>query len=244
MTAQPFNRFALPVDDETIVGDTLGPAHQWQALFLHGAGQSHRLRQRLLRQELAQSGCGSVAFDFSGHGDSSANSTGSLQKRLRQADCVLAAMRTESALALRTIVATSMSGEIALRLACRPGTAIDHVVLIVGAIYDSAAFTVPFGAAFSAIIRQPQSWRRAATLDLIRSYRGSLTLIRALDDAVIPHEVADLLQQAAQAARRCRIIDLPDTNHRVSEKMAHDEQLRRRVAAAITLEFEEKDSIA
>src|SRR5450830_1493258 len=161
-------RFELPVDDEIIVGDVLGEPHQLRALFLHGAGQSDRQRQRLLREDLAHAGCGSVALDFSGHGESSANSPGSLKKRLQQAQAVLA--HTDAGGTIHTVVGTSMSGEIALRLACDMGSRIDHAVLIVGAIYDRAAFSTPFGPEFSRIIRQPQSWRDAETLELIRDY--------------------------------------------------------------------------
>jgi len=224
-------RFELQVDDEAIVGDVLGDQHQLRALFLHGAGQSHRWRQRLLREELARSGFGSVALDFSGHGESSANSAGSLKKRLRQAQCVLD--HADAGRAIHTVVGTSMSGEIALRLACRTPSRIGHIVLIVGAIYDRAAFPIPFGAEFSNVIRRPQSWRQAETLEMIRDYRGGLTLIRALEDAVIPHEVADFLEQAAVSARFRRIVDLPGTDHRVSEAMANDMALLQRIAAAI-----------
>lgn len=223
--------FKLQVDDEIIAGDVVGERHQLRALFLHGAGQSHRMRQQLLREELAHSGFGSVALDFSGHGESSANSAGSLKKRLRQAQCVLD--HVDVGHTVHTVVGTSMSGEIALRLACRTQSRIEHVVLIVGAIYDRTAFSIPFGAEFSNVIRQPQSWRHAETLEMIRNYRGGLTLIRALDDTVIPHEVADLLEQAAASARFRRMIDLPATDHRVSEKMANDMTLRQRIAAAI-----------
>src|SRR5450830_4331 len=224
-------RFELAVDDERLVGDTLGAAEQLQALFLHGAGQSHRQRQRLLREDLAQAGCGSAALDFSGHGNSSANQPGSLQKRCRQAQAVL--QYVDSQHRIHTLVGTSMSGEVAIRLACAPASRIDHLVLIVGAIYGRDAYTLPFGPAFSAEIRRPQSWRDAETLDLIAHYRGGLTLIRAMDDAVIPNEIAELLEQAATAARFRRIIDLPETDHRVSEKMAQDSALRAQVAAAI-----------
>ncbi|MFL9881233.1 alpha/beta hydrolase [Herbaspirillum rhizosphaerae] len=224
-------RFELQVDDETIVGDVLGEPQQLRALFLHGAGQSDRLRQRLLREDLAQSGFGSVALDFSGYGESSANSPGSLKKRLRQAQAVLAHIDTDGT--IHTVVGTSMSGEIALRLACNMGSRINHAVLIVGAIYGRTAFSIPFGPEFSSIIRQPQSWRDAETLEFIRDYRGGLTLIRALNDAVIPHEVADLLEQAAVSARFRQLIDLPETDHRVSEKMVNDVTLRQRIAAAI-----------
>lgn len=231
-------RFELAVDDETIVGDILGATNSEDApgvpgvLFLHGAGQSQRQRQRLLREELATLGLGSIAFDFSGHGESSAHTPGSLQKRLRQAEQVRRHLDPEHS--IHTVAGVSMSGEIAIRLACGNASGIDHVVLMVGAIYDRAAFGLPFGPAFSTAIRRPGSWRDAETLDLIRSYHGGLTIIRALDDTVIPYDVADLLMDAAQSARFRRLIDLPGVDHRLSEKIAQDAGLRRRIATAIS----------
>jgi len=237
-------RVELAVDGETIAGDILSAAAAVNApgvLFLHGAGQSHRQRQRILREELAMLGLGSIAFDFSGHGESSANTPGSLQKRLRQAEQVL--QRFDPEHHIHTVAGASMSGEIAIRLACKDASGIDHVVLMVGAIYDRMAFTLPFGPAFSAALRRPGSWRDAETLELIRSYRGGLTIIRALDDAVIPHEVADLLMDAAQSARFRRLIDLPGVDHRLSEKIAQDAALRRRIATAISAnKLDEQDN--
>lgn len=224
------SRFDLAVDDEVLIGDTLGAASTLRALFLHGAGQSQRQRQRLLREELALTGFGNASFDFSGHGESSATTPGSLQKRLLQAQRVLQHVDAQDT--IDTVVGTSMSGEIAIRLAVA-NPQLRHLVLIVGAIYDRAAFTLPFGPAFSAAIRRPYSWRDAEALELIATYRGGVTLVRALDDAVIPHEIADLLAQAAGAASFVRILDLADTDHRASERMAQDPLTRQRVAAAI-----------
>ena len=234
-------RFELAVDDEIIVGDILSATNSKDApgapdvpgvLFLHGAGQSHRQRQRLLREDLAALGLGSIAFDFSGHGDSSANTPGSLKKRLHQAEQVR--QHVDPQRHIHTVVGTSMSGEIAIRLACSGAGGIDHVVLMVGAIYDRAAFALPFGPEFSAAIRRADSWRDAETRELIRNYCGSLTIIRALDDTVIPYDVADLLMDAAQSARVRRLIDLPGVDHRLSEKIAQDAGLRRRIATAIS----------
>src|SRR5450830_1100146 len=115
-------RFELALDDELLVGDTLGPAQQLQALLLHGAGHSQRQRQRLLREDLAHAGFGSAALDFSGHGESSGNSPASLQKRYQQAQAVLQQLDPEQR--IHTLIGTSMSGEIAIRLACAPASRI------------------------------------------------------------------------------------------------------------------------
>ncbi|WP_343654005.1 alpha/beta hydrolase [Herbaspirillum sp.] len=220
----------LAVGGETLAVDLIraGDGQAVHTLVLHGAGHGHRQRQWPLRQTLARHGCASAAIDFSGHGSSSARLPNSLSKRLDEAQAALARYTVVP----RTVVGVSMSGEIALRLACRPENQITHVVTLVGAIYDGAAFSLPFGPAFSAALRRPGSWREAAVLTLMRHYRGRLTLVRASEDAVIPAEVAELVRQHATGAD-CRIIDLPGVDHRISERSARDTALREQLAALI-----------
>lgn len=225
--------FTLQAGAETLVGDIVGvgagdnsPVH---TLFLHGAGQSHKERLRPLREKLALQGHASAAIDFSGHGGSTSLAPNSLAKRVAEAQAALDGFTAGP----RTVIGVSMSGEIAMRLACRPENRIAHLVTIVGAIYDGAAFTLPFGPSFSAALRRPDSWRDADTLALIRNYRGRITLVRASDDQVIPREVADLIAANAQAAEACRIVELPGIDHRVSERCAQDESLRELLAQLI-----------
>lgn len=220
--------FSFNTAAETIAGDTLGDGTA-ATLFLHGAGHSNRQRQRTLREYLCQAGMNSVAIDFSGHGDSTAHTPNSLSKRLDEAQQATSFLSAGP----HTVIGSSMSGEIAIRLACAPGNHFTHLVLLVGAIYDRAAFNLPFGPQFSAVIRQPQSWRHAATLELIASYTGDLTIIRALDDAVIPHDIADLLVAGATMARTRRIVDLEGCDHKVSERLRDDPHLLQQVGAAI-----------
>lgn len=222
---------ALAVGAETLAADVLRstPGQPVHTLVLHGAGQGDRRRQWPLRQALAAHGRASAAIDFSGHGQSSALLPNSLAKRLDEAQAAL----DHFTVAPRTVVGVSMSGEIALRLACRPDNQITHLVTLVGAIYDGAAFGLPFGPAFSAALRRPQSWRDADSLEMIRHYRGRITLIRASEDAVIPAEIAELIRQHATAASACRIIDLPGVDHRISERSAQDAALCAQLASFI-----------
>ena len=224
-------RFSLAVGEETLVGDILGKLEKVQVLLLHGAGNGHRARQRALREELLRHGVSSAAFDFSGHGESTAHRPGSLEKRLLQASAVLQYVDRQEQ--LTTVVGTSMSGEIAIRLASAHPERIQHLVLMVGAIYSGEAYKLPFGPDFSTAIRRPQSWRSAATLDLIAEYRGALTMVRALEYSVIPFEIADLLAQAAKRAASVNVIDRPGVDHHLSERIASDEGLRQEIAHAI-----------
>ncbi|MBB5392178.1 MULTISPECIES: alpha/beta fold hydrolase [unclassified Herbaspirillum] len=222
---------ALQAGAETLACDVIsaGGCGAVHTLFLHGAGQSTRERQWPLRETLAQRGCASAAIDFSGHGRSTALTPNSLAKRVDEAQAALERFTQ----APRTIVGVSMSGEIAMRLACRPENRIAHLVTIVGAIYDGAAFNLPFGPGFSAALRRPDSWRDADSLALIRSYRGRITLIRASQDKVIPKEIAELIAANAHAAKQCRIVDLPGVDHRVSEHSAQDGDLRALLATLV-----------
>ncbi|NUT60905.1 MULTISPECIES: alpha/beta hydrolase [unclassified Herbaspirillum] len=221
----------LAVGAETLAADILGSTvgQSVHTLVLHGAGQGDRQRQWPLRQSLAARGCASAAIDFSGHGQSSALLPNSLTKRLDEAQAALDRLTV----APRTVVGVSMSGEIALRLACRPDNQITHVVTLVGALYDGAAFALPFGPAFSAALRRPHSWRDADLLPMMHAYRGRLTLIRAAEDAVIPAEIAELIRQHATSASHCRIIDLPGVDHRISERSAQDPALCSHLATLI-----------
>jgi len=222
--------FALDVGDECLACDRMTAAgnigDNIHTLFLHGAGQSTRERQRVLREELARHGMGSAACDFSGHGASTANAPNTLKKREAEAQALLEqATRPE-----RTVVGVSMGGEIAMRLACRPENRITHLVTLVGAIYDAAALALPFGPAFTAALRREHSWRDAGVLSQIEGFRGHITLIRGMEDTVIPHEIAGLIRQHARQAQSCRIIDLPGVDHRLSEHCTRDAALRAQVA--------------
>lgn len=229
--------FEMAVGDELLHGDTLTCDGQVACLFLHGAGQSSRLRVRALREHLALRGCGSAAFDFSGHGDSSANSAGSLRKRFEQARSALAYLSPAAELHAqakpRILVGISMSGEIAIRIAADPANGIDHLVLLVGAVYDRDAFELPFGPAFSAAIRRPQSWCNALAPDLLHDFRGSLTIVRCGADQVIPAQIADWLLSSAAMARSARIIDFPNVDHRLTACSERDPAFRAVLARLI-----------
>ncbi|WP_082016535.1 alpha/beta fold hydrolase [Cupriavidus sp. IDO] len=106
-------------------------------LVLHGgASTSERSHWSVLRQNLSSRGIGSVAVDFSRHGESSARTANSLSKRDREA---LAALQYLDEAEPRAVVGISMSGEIAVRLAADPRDRIARLITVVGAAYDSEA---------------------------------------------------------------------------------------------------------
>lgn len=67
-----------------------GPDSGTTVLFLHGAGTSEKGRLGALMDDFAARGCRALAFDFSGHGESSGELRElSLARRLRQAGAVI-----------------------------------------------------------------------------------------------------------------------------------------------------------
>lgn len=207
-------RFDIETGTETLAADRIDTGNGANCLLLHGAGTSHRARWLALRQALAAQGVGSIAFDFSGHGESSARTPNSLAKRQREAEAALAHLDGAGP---RALIGISMSGEIAVRLAADPRNRIDRLLTLVGAAYDPAAFELPFGPAFTTLLRTPGSWRASLAFERIAQFRGRLTLVRGAEDKVIPAGIADALAARAGLAERVEVIDLPGTGHLLGE---------------------------
>ncbi|MGY2492360.1 alpha/beta hydrolase [Cupriavidus sp. CP313] len=203
--------FAIDTGAEMLAGDLLAADGRANCLVLHGgASTSERSHWLALRQNLASHGIGSVAVDFSGHGESSARTPNSLSKRYREA---IAALQYLDEAEPRAVIGISMSGEIAVRLAADPRNRITRLVTLVGAAYDSAAFAVPFGPAFTTILRAPQSWRRSVVFEQIGSFPGRLTVVRATEDTVVPAAIGELLIANARRAEHAEIVNIPNTDH-------------------------------
>ncbi len=207
-------RFDIAAGAETLAADRIDAGNGASCLLLHGAGTSHRGRWLALRQALAAHGVGSVAIDFSGHGESAARTPNSLAKRLGEAQAALAHLDGSGP---RALIGISMSGEIAVRMAADPANRIERLLTLVGAAYDPAAFELPFGPAFTAVLRTPGSWRASLAFEQIERFRGRITLVRGAEDNVIPPCIADTLAARASLAERVEVIDLPATGHLLGE---------------------------
>ncbi len=203
--------FAIDTGAELLAADRLEVEGRAGCLLLHGgAPTSGRSSWLVLRQNLASHGIGTVAVDFSGHGESSARTPNSLSKRYDEA---IAALQYLDADDPRAVIGISMSGEIAVRLAAAPNNRITRLVTLVGAAYDSAAFNVPFGPVFTKILRTPQSWRRSVAFEQIASFHGRVTVVRATQDTIIPAAVGEMLIANARHAEHVEIVDIPDSDH-------------------------------
>lgn len=190
----------LPIGGEEIAVQSFLPesaSARWGGIFLHGGGGSCKERGEALCTAMARRGMHAVALDFSGWGHSTMRSPPSLQKRVDEAQAVIAQL-LPSELPL-AIMAFSMSGQVAIELLRSLSIQIRCLALFNPAIYDRRALHLPFGADFSAIIRSPGSWRNADIASAFAGYSGKTLLFMSEHDQVIPAEVFTAIAQAAPA---------------------------------------------
>ncbi|MEU0194131.1 alpha/beta fold hydrolase [Streptomyces afghaniensis] len=233
--------FTHTVDGERLSGLSGGPGPgepaRATAVLLHGAGNGGKDRQVPLLEEFAAHGCHALAFDFSGHGES----TGllrelSLRRRFEQAVSVIdARARVDGPLIL---VGFSMSGQTVADLARHYGDRVAALGLCAPAVYAAQAWDVPFGTGdgrFSEIIRRPGSWRESPALDVLRGYEGRAVLAVPGTDEVIPPAVTEAV--SAALARRAQFThwELPEAEHRLGRWFRdHPGDLREFVTAVLT----------
>ena len=204
--------FEIEFDQQTLVGDTMGPEMPRTVLMLHGAGQSRREKMLPLRNELLEKGIGSVAFDFIGHGETGGEmQESSLESRTCQACRVIDQL--DLAQKPLSIVAASMGAYNAVQLTAE--YVVRHLILIVPAMYTDKADDVRFGDRFSDLIRVPFSWRDSAGWNTLRRYTGNLLVVAAEIDRVIPREIVERYYDAAENAETRRLVTIKDTGHMI-----------------------------
>ncbi|MFJ4683202.1 alpha/beta hydrolase [Streptomyces sp. NPDC088789] len=185
------------------------------AVLLHGAGGGSKERLRPLLAEFAAQGCGALALDFSGHGESSgALPELSLRRRYEQAVAVIdGQVAADTPLVL---VGFSMSGQTAADLARHYGDRVAALALCAPAVYPAEAWDLPFGAGdgrFSQLIRTPDRWRDSPALDALRAFAGRAVLVVPGTDEIIPAAVTEAVQDALTARARYTRVALPDADH-------------------------------
>ncbi|MFJ8945736.1 alpha/beta hydrolase [Streptomyces sp. NPDC102395] len=194
-----------------------GPGASATVVLLHGAGDSSAARLLPLVDEFAAHGCRSLAFDFSGHGESSGElRESSLRRRFEQAVSVIDAfVPADGALVL---VGFSMSGHTVADLLAHYGGRVAAVGLCAPAVYAGEAWEEPFGAGdgrFSAVIRTADSWRDSPALSALRDFEGRAVLAVPGTDAVIPAAVTEAVQDALATRAQYTRFELPQAEHRL-----------------------------
>ncbi|MYM24426.1 alpha/beta fold hydrolase [Duganella sp. FT135W] len=188
--------FEAPFDGMVLKADHYVGSDSNRILYLHGAGASTRHGHHMLRAALQQRGLGSVCFDAIGHGETGGSlAHSSVASRTRQAQAVLKARELPEPL---VVFGSSMGAYNAIRLTQQHK--VDALVLIVPGVYTPAAYEVPFGPEFSAVIRRERSWSDSDAWDILSRFEGRLLVIHAEHDAVIPLEISERLVAAATRA--------------------------------------------
>ncbi|WP_155055025.1 alpha/beta fold hydrolase [Streptomyces blattellae] len=195
-----------------------GPDERATVVLLHGAGVLGSKERLLpLLGEFVARGCHGIAFDFSGHGESTGELRElSLRRRFEQAVSVIDT-RAGGPLVL---VGFSMSGQTVADLARHYGDRVVTLGLCAPAVYAAAAWDVPFGVGdgpFSTIIRTPDSWCASPALDALRAYEGRAVLAVPGTDAVIPPAVTEAVQDALATRAQFTRFDLPDADHMLGQ---------------------------
>ncbi|MDH6449443.1 pimeloyl-ACP methyl ester carboxylesterase/aminoglycoside phosphotransferase (APT) family kinase protein [Streptomyces sp. SAI-149] len=207
------------------------------AVLLHGAGSGSKERLLPLLDEFVAHGCRALAFDFSGHGESSGKLAElSLRRRFEQAVAVIdARVPADGPLVL---VGFSMSGQTVADLARHYGERVMALGLCAPAVYAEEAWDLPFGRGdgrFSEVIRRPDSWRSSPALEVLRAYEGRAVLVVPGTDAVIPPAVTEAVQEALAFRSQFTRLELPEAEHRLGQWL-HDHPADRRelVSALLT----------
>ncbi|MEV6498034.1 alpha/beta fold hydrolase [Streptomyces prunicolor] len=207
------------------------------AVVLHGAGTSSTERLLPLVREFVARGCRGIAFDFSGHGESTGKLAElSLRRRFEQAVAVIDAYAAADGPLV--LVGFSMSGQTVADLVRHYGDRVAALGLCAPAVYTAEAWDVPFedgNGRFSELIRQPDSWRESPALQVLRAYEGRAVLAVPGTDAVIPTAVTESVQDALAARAQYTRFELPDAQHQLGMWFReHGDDRREFVEAVLT----------
>lgn len=206
--ANPVNlvSFQVPFGEYELKGDSYRSG--CEAIVLHGAGKSSRMRFVRLRELLNDRGIPSSSFDFIGHGETGGDiSESTLHGRTDQAAAVI----RHTCIEPLTLIAASMSGYTAIKLT--EIFSVSNLILMVPAVYTHRAYDLPFGSEFSTAIRTPGSWKDSDAFSIMSEFKGNLLVIAAEVDDVIPAEVIEGIYGSAINARSRHLHIVPNSRH-------------------------------
>ncbi|MEU5030330.1 alpha/beta hydrolase [Streptomyces milbemycinicus] len=210
-----------------------GATSSTRVVIMHGAGIGSKERSIPLARDFAAAGHPSLAFDFSGHGNSSGKLEElSLERRFRQALGVIEAFAPDGGpLALAGF---SMSGQTVADLTAHLGGRVETVCLCAPAAYGPEAWPVPFGDGFTELIRRPESWRPSTVFDVLGAFTGRSVLVVPERDEVIPPEVTAGIEQALRTKSRFSKVVLDGADHQLGRWLSDHPEHRARLVDLCT----------
>jgi uncharacterized protein len=211
----PRTTFTLPFFHTRLRGDCCNSPNPLRHLMLlHGAGQADRSSHLPLRQHLQSQQIASSAFDFIGHGETGGSLLGSsLRQRVEQALAVYRHCHADNTPV--ALLGSSMGAYIALRLLDQ--LPCSHLILQVPGAYTPQAFDIPFGPAFSAMLRQPFSWIDSDAWPRLQQFRGHVLIVAAEEDAVIPRMLVEKLHASTSQCRSSQLLWLAGAGHQLQQ---------------------------
>jgi fermentation-respiration switch protein FrsA (DUF1100 family) len=202
-------------------------------ISFHGTGSTaSRGSIRYILDYLAGHGISSLCFDFSGHGESTGKlEQSTLSVRKKEAE---AATKLLSTTVPPVIIGTSMGAYLAALVT----TTIEPraLILFCPAAYPEDVMHVKFGESFTALVRRPAAYANSPAFRALNSFKGTLLIVGAKRDAVIPPGVIDLYADSALLARDKKVIWVEQADHKIHTWLQrHEEQkatIQRDVLAA------------
>ena len=184
---------SLKVNEETLSGVIFSKNNidiPPEFIFLHGAGTGVKERVLSVAEPVIEHNINILAFDFSGHGESSGQlKQGSLAKRVLEAKTMVEQFASKEKPLI--VCGSSMGGFIAIKLL--EFFKIKTLILLCPALYDKQAYATSFDSGFTEIIRSPESWKKTDVLPLLENFTGHILIVIGEKDTVIPPGVIELI---------------------------------------------------
>lgn len=208
--------FSMSISQETIVGTIFYKNNANtppQFVFLHGAGSGVKERVLSIAEPIIDHNINILAFDFSGHGESSGElKKGSLEKRVNEAKSVIHQFCSEEKPLV--VCGSSMGGFIAIKLL--EFFNISTLILFCPALYAKKAYTIPFDSGFTDVIRVSESWRQTDVFPLLENFTGRILIVMGEKDQIIPPGVIELINSHTPNARQKELYVISNCPHSIT----------------------------
>ncbi|MGW4848100.1 alpha/beta hydrolase [Nocardia brasiliensis] len=200
--------------------------------ILHGGGASTSLRRYdELATETAAAGANVVAFDFSGHGQSTGTLAElSLSRRRTQAIGVISALCDQTKPIV--LVGFSMSGQTVCDVISAQTVTVRSTFLGCAAAYRPDVSTLPFGnPEFTEMIREEGTWARSTAFQTLADFPGHVTFLIPDADEVVPCGVTQAYLDSC--SKPPQVIRLEHAPHQIVGWLHDQPETRHRIVAAM-----------